>query len=1214
MAAVPFRVKALFEYVSEHEDDLNFDESQIITVTAEEDDDWYFGELTDSSGVKKSGIFPRNFVERIEPTAPPRPTRRSKQDSIDASAAPISVPVPVQPLAAAPQEAPSEPEPELQPEPVADLEEESAPLSPVSAPVPEPVPILPPAPTAPVSTPAPPVPQQPKAPESVVSSPPPVPAPAAKPTPPSQLKSGGPPPVAVKPAGNALRDRIAAFNKGGGGPIVPIKPGSAKPFIKKPFVAPPPSRDAYVPIVRNDYPTPKIYHRNEDPEIKQQEAENREIGKTISLTEPSKDGEEEDQPKPLSLKERMALLQKQQMEAAQRHADIIAKKDKPKKPPPKKRVESTEPAVAADPVPAEAEAEAAEAPGKKSLDESQVPLVPTSPSRRRAPKPAEAADGNEADMSGAGETTEGAEDLTEREDTEDQAGKKPVVSASSLQQKEPNEEREQTEEGVEEEEEEDEEDDDDIDPEIRRKEELRARMAKISGGMGMPGMGMAGMFGGPMMMGLGGAPAIRKKKPSVPKERKSVDEQRDEESSFAPAAAPPVPIPGMGMGMMALPGMSQRKRTEEGEPVAPASPPQAPTKPETEAEAEETVEEAVPLRPAPPAIPQSPPTARPRIPSEARSPPPPPPVAPPAAEVLSPSPGSASDDEQTDDPNAGPSTPAARSPPPLPPIGASPTSTAPRIPNIPAISSSADEAPSSPSSKRLSRPPPIPGSAPAIPTMPVVSSAPAVPPAQTRAPPPPPPSAAPNIPTAAVNDEEQEEVTEYDGDYDTDIASSAPHKDALRRESVSTGAEDMASSVSTPVLSAVAPRAVPPPVPSSPAPSNDTRRSIDAPRGMPDTRRSIDAPRGAPPRPPSETRRSMDTPRAAPPPPPAAAAASGEQSMENVYRTQRQSFSYSRQPPTEPMIQEEGAYSVPTAISSPPRMPAHASSASRSTRQSFDGVRMSGRRSIDAGRQSLSMEHGFIANDVDLAQQTGWFTQDNQVPPVFQNRNDLVFESENDTSTNQGAKTVITRTIYVLFKDYSQTIITVRYDPYNPADVEMEQRHEPPPRQPRQDQMEEAYSRYGRAIAEAVAGKKDTTVGDGTPHALIHELLRPHSDALGPVGTGSFGAAVYVNIDNMTTQQHDQIRPGDILVVREARFQGKHGPMHAKYSMEVGKPEHVAVVAEWDGMKKKVRAWEQGRESKKVKMESYKLEDLRGGQVRIWRVMPRTWVGWSAAK
>jgi hypothetical protein len=104
---------------------------------------------------------------------------------------------------------------------------------------------------------------------------------------------------------------------------------------------------------------------------------------------------------------------------------------------------------------------------------------------------------------------------------------------------------------------------------------------------------------------------------------------------------------------------------------------------------------------------------------------------------------------------------------------------------------------------------------------------------------------------------------------------------------------------------------------------------------------------------------------------------------------------------------------------------------------------------------------------------------------------------------------------------------------------------------------------------------------------------------------------VYGNLANASTQQNDEIRPGDIITLRNTKFQGKHGPMHAKYSMEVGKPDHVGVVAEWDGTKKKVRAWEQGRESKKVKLESFKLDDLRSGEVKIWRVMPRTWVGWS---
>ena len=77
MASVPFKVKALFEYTSSHDDDLPFDVGQIITVTEVEDDDWYCGEYVDDAGGKQEGIFPRNFVEKYEPVAPPRPTRSS---------------------------------------------------------------------------------------------------------------------------------------------------------------------------------------------------------------------------------------------------------------------------------------------------------------------------------------------------------------------------------------------------------------------------------------------------------------------------------------------------------------------------------------------------------------------------------------------------------------------------------------------------------------------------------------------------------------------------------------------------------------------------------------------------------------------------------------------------------------------------------------------------------------------------------------------------------------------------------------------------------------------------------------------------------------------------------------------------------------------------------------------------------------------------------
>jgi hypothetical protein len=258
-----------------------------------------------------------------------------------------------------------------------------------------------------------------------------------------------------------------------------------------------------------------------------------------------------------------------------------------------------------------------------------------------------------------------------------------------------------------------------------------------------------------------------------------------------------------------------------------------------------------------------------------------------------------------------------------------------------------------------------------------------------------------------------------------------------------------------------------------------------------------------------------------------------------------------------------------------------------------------------------SMDQGYIATDVDLSQHTLWWAQPNTPPPVFQDRRDLLFEIEESSTSKRGGKTYISKDIYVLFMDYSQTFISVKFDSKNPEDVVFEQRSEPPPQRLRQDQLENAHARFGSRISDAVSSKQNTVVGDGSPHGLVESLLRPLSDALLPVGTRAYGALVYANLANASVQQFDEIRAGDIVSFRNARFQGHRGTMHQKYNVEVGKPDHVGVVVDWDGTKKKIRAWEQGRESKKVKMESFKLGDLKSGECRVWRVMPRSWVGWD---
>jgi len=555
MAVTPFKVKAIYEYTSSHEDDLPFLVGQIITVTDEEDAEWYGGEYIDDSGSKLEGIFPRNFVEKFEPTAPPRPARFRKRETEPVAAAPTSPPssatVPPEPQAPEPtdpeQIAPEQPAEEDHVEkPPEDVHEETAANPPQEQPSEEPplgkassIPVANPPEAAPVPAPAP---IETKDVDTVGTSG--VEAPPRLPKPKSPVQARAAPPVAEKPISNSFRDRIAAFNKPAAPPVAPFKPSGlgsgSSGFIKKPFVAPPPSRNAYVPPPR-DPAVPKVYRREENPEIKETQAESTENAEKAELVPgASPEAQSEDQPKPTTLKERIALLQKQQAEAAQRHAEAATKKEKPKRPP-KKRIEvndAQEGAKADQSIDVQLPPErkdSTEAARKDSLEESQS--ARQSLSIGRTSTSAVENDGNEADMSGAGDTTEGQEEPAERDDSEPLSrtgtgagsGEQDVENEAAVEAKA-------------------EDDDDEIDPEIRRKEELRARMAKMSGGMGM-----AGMFGPPGMMGFGGPPA-KKPKPPIPTDRRP--SEKSEPPSSPRMNAPPIPT------MMALPGMGRQKQPE----------------------------------------------------------------------------------------------------------------------------------------------------------------------------------------------------------------------------------------------------------------------------------------------------------------------------------------------------------------------------------------------------------------------------------------------------------------------------------------------------------------------------------------------------------------------------------------------------------------------------------------------------------------------------
>jgi hypothetical protein len=498
----PFKVKALFEYVSPHEDDLNFPVDEIITVTAIEDDDWYCGECIDrNTGVKKEGIFPKNFVEKVVIEVPARPTRVRKKVVEDA-----------------PQPPEHEPEP-------AEVSYSGVPPPPLSLP---PIERPPSHSELPVQKPA----------ETRISSSaaPPSSTPAEKPTamPPPFNK----PPPPDKPSSSSFKDRLALFNKSGTAPVTPFNP--LKPrvdFVKKPFIPPPPSKNSYVPPPISHVPKPR---RDEDTRPSQN---------TPCLPDTSAEPEQDPEeciPKQ-SLKERIAMLQTQKLDP---HG-LSSGKPKPRRVPkgsaPRDKNDSlSEEAELVSPDSATGELviqpyeggrseQTSEAPApervKRSIDikreemlnessAGEADISSVSVCRNDDAKPRRSAPNHQSDFG----DDEGANDTPDVADSDDA-------------------------------------DDSEVDPELARKIALRERMMKMSGGMGMHGM-----FGPPAGIPMGGVPMKKKMsgKTEEDKSQKPYDvDDRDDNS--VEVSRVPIPILPFAMPKKSSPTVEKESDNEESE-------------------------------------------------------------------------------------------------------------------------------------------------------------------------------------------------------------------------------------------------------------------------------------------------------------------------------------------------------------------------------------------------------------------------------------------------------------------------------------------------------------------------------------------------------------------------------------------------------------------------------------------------------------------------
>ncbi|WBW75528.1 WIP family cytoskeletal protein Bbc1 [Schizosaccharomyces osmophilus] len=250
----------------------------------------------------------------------------------------------------------------------------------------------------------------------------------------------------------------------------------------------------------------------------------------------------------------------------------------------------------------------------------------------------------------------------------------------------------------------------------------------------------------------------------------------------------------------------------------------------------------------------------------------------------------------------------------------------------------------------------------------------------------------------------------------------------------------------------------------------------------------------------------------------------------------------------------------------------------------------------------------YVAKIVDTCAEQKWWLDSSTVPNSVVNLDDSVLYMirEGTTGPNKHFKSV-----HILFYDYSQTVLTSTFNPATHYVTQLSQLQLAPPAQPSKERLAQEFECYGNTILRKAKASQGLTVGDGTAYAFVSSVLDNLTQNIEPINKRTFGAIVYANDSNVTIQQNGEIKAGDIVTFENVKLSGQKGTLRHKYAFEVGRPIHVGIVAEWEVSRMKIRALEQGRESKKVSLVSYKLGDLKSGKITVWRTMRRSWLSWT---
>ncbi|KZP02984.1 hypothetical protein FIBSPDRAFT_915395 [Athelia psychrophila] len=174
---------------------------------------------------------------------------------------------------------------------------------------------------------------------------------------------------------------------------------------------------------------------------------------------------------------------------------------------------------------------------------------------------------------------------------------------------------------------------------------------------------------------------------------------------------------------------------------------------------------------------------------------------------------------------------------------------------------------------------------------------------------------------------------------------------------------------------------------------------------------------------------------------------------------------------------------------------------------------------------------------------------------------------------------------------------------------------DPPARAPVQipqemssDDLMAVWGRVGVQICEVgttlFEKSRRTLIGDGSYLGFLRAVFSQVPNAMLPSESSEYGYLIYAQTGTAVQRRASDIMPGDVIALYDVKLKGHKGLQ--SYHQSVGAVEPLlGIVSDYEVKKAKVKVFHANQHvgQQTVESVSYRLEDLKSGAVKIFRVL-----------